>query len=31
MKKIAILASGGGTLAEAICEAVDKNALACSI
>jgi len=31
MKKIAILASGSGTLAEAIFEAVDKNALACSI
>ena len=31
MRKIAILASGSGTLAEAIFEAVDKNALACSI
>ena len=31
MRKIAILASGGGTLAEAIFEAVDKNALACTI
>jgi len=31
MKKIAILASGGGTLAEAIFEAVEKKALHCSI
>jgi len=31
MKKIAILASGSGTLAEAIFEAVDKKVLACSI
>ena len=31
MRKIAILASGSGTLAEAIFEAVEKNALACSI
>lgn len=31
MRKIAILASGSGTLAEAIFEAVDKNTLACSI
>ena len=31
MKKIAILASGGGTLAEAIFEAVDNKVLACSI
>jgi phosphoribosylglycinamide formyltransferase-1 len=31
MKKIAILASGSGTLAEAIFEAVEKKALHCSI
>lgn len=31
MRKIAILASGGGTLAEAIFEAVDKKELHCSI
>jgi phosphoribosylglycinamide formyltransferase-1 len=31
MRKIAILASGGGTIAEAIFEAVDKKELACSI
>jgi phosphoribosylglycinamide formyltransferase-1 len=31
MKKIAILASGGGTLAEAIFEAVEKKALHCNI
>ena len=31
MKKIVILASGGGTLAEAIFEAVEKKSLQCSI
>lgn len=31
MKRIAVLASGGGTLAEAIFEAVDKKVLHCSI
>ena len=31
MRKIAILASGGGTLAEAIFRAVDKKELACTI
>ena len=31
MRKIAILASGGGTLAEAIFEAVEKKELQCSV